>query len=267
MLFHLTPSVEMTGGPWFTDHELDTEFIKQLLGAILSFIKQRVRSNAPTLAANPLLTPQFPRFALLLQSFPKVKNYPSAVFPPSHVSAYPTASQIATWIRKAQISTTELNVGHVRVLLDVLEFDGEIQALPAGGSSGMADTWRRGGGGGRGEGSSSAASDKAKKSKARKAKDSESSDASEDDEAEARRARRRKKAKAQKVEKERRRKAEKEKRRRKEKERRKKRKGSDDGSGDSGSGSESASSDASASSDDDRRSSKLKCVPPWFDTG
>jgi DNA-directed RNA polymerase III subunit RPC6 len=43
MLFHLTPSVEMTGGPWFTDHELDTEFIKQLLGAVLSFIKQRVR--------------------------------------------------------------------------------------------------------------------------------------------------------------------------------------------------------------------------------
>ena len=26
MLFHLEPSTEMTGGPWYTDKELDTEF-------------------------------------------------------------------------------------------------------------------------------------------------------------------------------------------------------------------------------------------------
>lgn len=47
MLFHLQPSVEMTGGPWFTDNELDTEFIKQLLQAVLSFIKQRVAYSLP----------------------------------------------------------------------------------------------------------------------------------------------------------------------------------------------------------------------------
>lgn len=43
MLFHLEPSVEMTGGPWYTDKELDTEFIKLLSAACLKFIRDRVR--------------------------------------------------------------------------------------------------------------------------------------------------------------------------------------------------------------------------------
>ena len=42
MLFHLEPSVEVTGGPWYTDKELDTEFIKLLSAACLKFIKDRV---------------------------------------------------------------------------------------------------------------------------------------------------------------------------------------------------------------------------------
>ena len=47
MLFHLEPSTEMTGGPWYTDKELDTEFIKLLTAACLKFIRDRVRP-APT---------------------------------------------------------------------------------------------------------------------------------------------------------------------------------------------------------------------------
>ena len=43
MLFHLEPSVEMTGGPWYTDNELDSEFIKLLCSACLRFIRDRVR--------------------------------------------------------------------------------------------------------------------------------------------------------------------------------------------------------------------------------
>jgi len=39
---HLEPSVELTGGPWYTDNELDTEFIKLLCGACLRYIRERV---------------------------------------------------------------------------------------------------------------------------------------------------------------------------------------------------------------------------------
>lgn len=39
---HLEPSVELTGGPWYTDNELDTEFIKLLCSACLRFVRERV---------------------------------------------------------------------------------------------------------------------------------------------------------------------------------------------------------------------------------
>ena len=42
MLAHLDPSVELTGGPWYTDNELDTEFIKLLCNACLRLIQDKV---------------------------------------------------------------------------------------------------------------------------------------------------------------------------------------------------------------------------------
>lgn len=42
MMAHLEPSVELTGGPWYTDNELDTEFIKLLCSACLRYIRERV---------------------------------------------------------------------------------------------------------------------------------------------------------------------------------------------------------------------------------
>lgn len=42
MLFNLTPSSEVTGGAWYTDQELDTEFIDSLKAACLKYIASRV---------------------------------------------------------------------------------------------------------------------------------------------------------------------------------------------------------------------------------
>lgn len=44
MLSHLDPSVELTGGPWYSENELDTEFIRLLSRACLQFVRDRVRS-------------------------------------------------------------------------------------------------------------------------------------------------------------------------------------------------------------------------------
>ena len=38
MLYNLQPSIDVTGGPWFTDSELDTEFIETLLEVCWRFI-------------------------------------------------------------------------------------------------------------------------------------------------------------------------------------------------------------------------------------
>jgi DNA-directed RNA polymerase III subunit RPC6 len=47
MLAQLTPSVEMTGGPWYTDNELDTEFIKLLSESCAHYIREQVLPSLP----------------------------------------------------------------------------------------------------------------------------------------------------------------------------------------------------------------------------
>lgn len=46
MLEELQPSIELSGGPWYTDNELDTEFIGYLLRGIRKCLQERV-SNRP----------------------------------------------------------------------------------------------------------------------------------------------------------------------------------------------------------------------------
>jgi len=42
MLFHLTPSVEVTGGVWYTDNEFDSAFVRVLLDHIYNYIAKKV---------------------------------------------------------------------------------------------------------------------------------------------------------------------------------------------------------------------------------
>ena len=45
MLAHLEPSAELTGGPWYTDKELDAEFIKLLSDICLKIVRDRVSGS------------------------------------------------------------------------------------------------------------------------------------------------------------------------------------------------------------------------------
>ncbi|RPD52907.1 hypothetical protein L226DRAFT_496070 [Lentinus tigrinus ALCF2SS1-7] len=119
MLYHLQPSDEMTGGPWYTDNELDTEFIKLLCSACVRFIRDR--------------------------STPKQKHTDSSssgtqpLYPISAAPQYPTAQQIQSFLSKSRITETELTVEHVETLLNVLVLDGDIERVPAFGAA-MWDT-------------------------------------------------------------------------------------------------------------------------------
>ncbi|KDQ54551.1 hypothetical protein JAAARDRAFT_38229 [Jaapia argillacea MUCL 33604] len=113
ILFHLEPSVELTGGPWYTDHELDTEFIKLLCRACLSIVKEH--------------------------SFPKIhhgeEEQRRALYPPSHPPLYPSSVQVHALLNKSKITDTELTVEHVEMLLKVLVLDGEIEMIPTFGAT------------------------------------------------------------------------------------------------------------------------------------
>ncbi|KAI8050904.1 RNA polymerase III subunit Rpc34 [Syncephalis plumigaleata] len=98
MLIELTPSTEVTGGPWFTDQELDVDFIETLSGQCYKFIYSR--------------------------SFPRQPA--DAVFPCNY-SGYPSAREISKFISDRQISNVALGMEDIECLLDVLVLDGKIE--------------------------------------------------------------------------------------------------------------------------------------------
>ncbi|PPQ95506.1 hypothetical protein CVT26_008534 [Gymnopilus dilepis] len=110
MLAGLEPSISLTGGPWYTDNELDTEFIKHLMDACYKLISDI--------------------------SFPKRRNgAEGALYPISNAPQYPTAESIRHSLRKARLTETDLSVEHVEMLLNVLVLDGKIEKIPAFGSA------------------------------------------------------------------------------------------------------------------------------------
>ncbi|KAI0249789.1 RNA polymerase Rpc34 subunit-domain-containing protein [Lactifluus subvellereus] len=119
MMAHLEPSVELTGGPWYTDNELDTEFIKLLCSACLRYIRER--------------------------TLPKHRHddgYLSSSQPLYPVSAgisYPNAKEVLTFLSKSKITETQFTEEHVEMLLNVLVLDGDIERLPAFSTSMWAD--------------------------------------------------------------------------------------------------------------------------------
>ncbi|KAF9350182.1 34-kDa subunit of RNA polymerase III (C) [Mortierella sp. AD094] len=101
MLMELTPSVEVTGGPWFTDQELDVDFVEQLTHQCYKYI--------------------------LMKSFPRD---PSCIFTSSH-NAYPSAAAVRKYIMEKRISQVELSVDDITMLLDVLIYDGKVERFIA----------------------------------------------------------------------------------------------------------------------------------------
>ncbi|KAI6003441.1 RNA polymerase Rpc34 subunit-domain-containing protein [Pisolithus orientalis] len=105
MLAHLEPLVELMGGPWYTDNELDAEFIKLLSSACLHYICDCIGKH--------------------------VSPNQICLYVIGAASSYPSAQQIQHFLSKSKITETELGVEHVEMLLRVLELNGEIEKIPA----------------------------------------------------------------------------------------------------------------------------------------
>lgn len=99
MIYDLTPSIEVSGGPWFTDSELDVEFVGMLSNAIERFISSKSRPKDTTL---------------------------ERLYPPNH-TGFPTAQGIHGWLRGTGLTDVDLGLGDIHALLDVLVYDGKVE--------------------------------------------------------------------------------------------------------------------------------------------
>ncbi|KAH8925012.1 hypothetical protein BT69DRAFT_1318507 [Atractiella rhizophila] len=107
---HLQPSIELTGGPWFSDNELDVEFVSILLKLISKFLSER--------------------------TFPST---PGTLYPVAHNAYLPSLEDITNMIRSKNVTSVELQTEHVESLLDVLIADGEVEAVFVTETKNLAD--------------------------------------------------------------------------------------------------------------------------------
>jgi DNA-directed RNA polymerase III subunit RPC6 len=97
MLIDMVPSNEVTGGPWFTDQELDLDFIQTLGEHCYNYIHA---ASFPSSARDALYA--------------------------STYTGYPSASDVRRYIMNKRIVTIDLTQEDVEMLLDVLVYDGKV---------------------------------------------------------------------------------------------------------------------------------------------
>lgn len=109
MLSDLTPAIDVTGGPWFTDSELDSEFIAALLQAVDQFVKSR--------------------------SWPKQKgvgNVAGLIPFEAGYTGYPTLVEITNWVKNSNLTEVDLAEADIKALLEVLVYDGKVEKVIGG---------------------------------------------------------------------------------------------------------------------------------------
>lgn len=109
MLYNLQPSIDVTGGPWFTDSELDTEFIDSLLTVVWRFIALKT-------------------FPLAFQEPQRNINVFLSVYPASH-TGFASLDAVMDFITSNKITNIDLALNDVRSLCEVLIFDDKIEIV------------------------------------------------------------------------------------------------------------------------------------------
>lgn len=109
MLYNLQPSIDVTGGPWFTDSELDTEFIDSLLTVVWRFIALK---TFPAAFQDP--TPN--------------TNILQSVYPATH-TGFATLESIMEFLTEHKITNIDLAINDIRSLCEVLIFEDKVELV------------------------------------------------------------------------------------------------------------------------------------------
>lgn len=102
MLYHLQPSIEVTGGPWFNDSELDSEFIALLLRLVWQYLARQTFPSS---------------FDATLKQCSRLPGFQN----------YPTVADIHNFVVNSRISTIDLGISDIRSLCEVLVYDGKAE--------------------------------------------------------------------------------------------------------------------------------------------
>lgn len=122
MLYGLQPSEDVTGGAWFTDGVLDTEFIRMLGIQIEHWVSEKSWYEVKHANTNDTINTNGKRS----RASTNAKSY--LPFPPGY-KAYPTISEITKMINSSNITNVHMSESDISDLLDVLVFDNKLHKV------------------------------------------------------------------------------------------------------------------------------------------
>lgn len=145
MLMHLAPNEDVTGGPWFSEGELDVELIGITANAVVDYIKKKswidgyikVERSASPEPNGTSLSPETrkrKRVDDIEGPHPKSKRRgirTQLPYPPAY-HGYPTVAELTHFIREAGFIKDVLTESDIQGLLDVLVFDDRIEKINGG---------------------------------------------------------------------------------------------------------------------------------------
>ena len=144
----LQPSDRATGGPWFTDGELDEEFIGLISRVLYQYIQKRSwyetrdhdRSKKNAKKVHGKMSPEqikAVRYREMgpvkvedLEEAPKARLYDRLLPLPADYQGYPTVHELTSFIEDKKLARdTTLSAEEIQQLLDLLVYDGRIEKL------------------------------------------------------------------------------------------------------------------------------------------
>jgi DNA-directed RNA polymerase III subunit RPC6 len=154
----LSPSDRATGGPWYTDGELDEEFINTVMQVLYDYIKKRtfyrskshiksarspkkvVRKMTPEQAKairNEALGPRSVEAGQVDERTAKRINYESLYPMPAGYQGYPNVDELTLFVENSNVFSQILTANDIQTLLDIMCFDDRIERVIVG-SEGIA---------------------------------------------------------------------------------------------------------------------------------
>ncbi|GAA5998294.1 hypothetical protein JCM5350_005219 [Sporobolomyces pararoseus] len=114
MMAGVQPSVELTGGPWFTDNELDTELVDTLKKVVQKHLHDHSVPKNQTYQSpeDPLKT---------------IKYRP--IYPVTATPFLPGIESILAYISSTEIIQVDLQPKHVEALMDLMIYDGIVEKV------------------------------------------------------------------------------------------------------------------------------------------
>lgn len=145
----IRPSDRATGGPWYSDGELDEEFISMMMTILYEHIKKKTfyhaSSGGTTKKPRKVMRPTPEQVKALRGSGPTVKaedpedersprkrKYDSYLPMPAGYQAYPTLDELAAYIENSRYTTQTLSASEIEQLLDIMCYDGRIERIVSG---------------------------------------------------------------------------------------------------------------------------------------